>query len=455
MRTKREKQLPISGHVPNDPFARELEAISAVLDDNRTIYDLASQDLADGKLSNRGRKGMTGEQVVRCAVLKYLYDCDYRELAFHLVDSTTAQWFSRLPYKKNVKFQTLQRNIKCIKPETWEKINQLLVQHARDEGIEKGKKIRTDCTVVEANIHHPTDSSLLNDCVRVLTRLLSTAREEYPQCTFAFHDHRRAAKRRMLEIANARNGKKRRKAYRKLLRLCEETIRYANEAIFFLQELGRRNTSILDGMTVESLAEEIETYIGCAWIVIDQTYRRVFNGEEVPAHDKIVSIFEPHTDIIVKDRREALYGHKVCLSTGASSLITDIVVEDGNPADSTLVERCLERHKDTFNYYPRHITLDGGFASRGNLAVAKSKEGVENVVFAKKRGLKVQDMAKSMWLYRNLRRFRAGVEGCISAIKRICGLNVCSWKGYAGFKSYVHCGVVAFNLLVIARHLLA
>jgi IS5 family transposase len=454
MRQKRHKQLPLSGQVPNNPFARELEVISTVLDDNNTIYGMASQDLTSGKCDT-GRKGMTSEQVVRCAVIKNLYDCDYRELAFHLEDSATAQWFCRLDYKTKVNFRTLQRNIKRITAPTWEKINHLLIRYAKKENIEKGKKIRTDCTVVKANIHPPTDSSLLNDCVRVLTRLLFKAREGYPQLAFVFRDHRRAAKRRMLEIANTKDEKKRRKAYRKLIHLCEETIRYANGAVPLLHGLGRQCSGVLDGIMAESLADEMEKYMAWSHLVIDQTHRRVVNGEQVPAQDKIVSIFEPHTDIIVKDRRDTLYGHKVCLSTGASCLITDLVVEDGNPADSTLVERSLDRHKVLFDYYPRQVTLDGGFASKENLAMAKSKEGVEDVAFAKKRGLKVQDMTKSPWVYRQLRRFRAGVEGCISAIKRICSLDVCNWKGYDGFQRYVHCGCVAFNLLVIARHLLA
>jgi IS5 family transposase len=207
-------------------------------------------------------------------------------------------------------------------------------------------------------------------------------------------------------------------------------------------------------LEAQGLADEIQDYVVAATGVVNQTWRRVINGETVPAQEKIVSIFEPHTDIIVKDRRETLYGHKVCLTSGSSSIITDCVVEEGNPADSTLVVRCLERHRDLFGYYPRQVAFDGGFASQSNLDAAKSLDGVEDVAFAKKRGLKVEDMTKSRWVYRKLRSFRAGVEGLISTLKRVCGLDVCMWKGHEGFKRYVLSGVVAFNLLAIARNLL-
>jgi IS5 family transposase len=453
MRKNRNEQMPLCNDPVDHPMSQELETISRVLDDNSTICDLVAEDLSGGRKFDTGREGMTAEQVVRCAILKRILDCDYRELEFHLRDSTVAQRFSRLPYGKKVNFRTLQQNIKRIKESTWEKINRVLMGYAKEKGIENGSKSRTDCTVVEANIHRPTDSSLLVDCIRVLGRLISRAREEYPKCRLSLRDHLRAAKRRAMEILHGKNEKKRRKAYRKLIPLCEETVGYGREAVVRLRSL--KPIGVLDRLAVESLADEIEHYVAMSVRVIDQTRRRVLLGEQVPAQEKIVSIFEPHTDIIVKDRRDTLYGHKVCITTGASCLITDCVVEKGNPADSTLVNRALERHNQVFGRYPRQAAFDGGFASKENLAVAKSKPGVKDVAFAKKRNLKVLDMVKSPWVYRKLRRFRAGVEGCISAVKRICGLDICTWKGHEGFKRYVHCGVVAFNLLVIARHLLA
>ena len=197
-------------------------------------------------------------------------------------------------------------------------------------------------------------------------------------------------------------------------------------------------------------AEEIKKYIELGWQVIDQTERRVIHGESVPASEKVVSIFEPHTDIVVKDRRETFYGHKICLTGGSSNLIVDCVIVDGNPADSTLTDQMIDRQNDIYGRYPLKVALDGGFASKENLESAKAK-GVKDVCFAKKRGLEVEDMCRSEWVYKRLRRFRAGVESGISWLKRCFGLSKCIWKGLRSFKSYIWASIVSANLLTLAR----
>ena len=184
--------------------------------------------------------------------------------------------------------------------------------------------------------------------------------------------------------------------------------------------------------------------------VIDQTTRRVLEGESVSAEDKIVSLFEPHTDIIKKDRRDTFYGHKVCLSVGPSNLITDCLVVKGNPADSTLMEQMLNRHDQVYGRYPLKVALDGGFASKKNLEWAKSKE-IKDVCFAKKRGISVERMCRSEYVYNRLRRFRAGIESAISWLKRCFGLDRCTWKSLTSFHSYVWASVVSANLLTMAR----
>ena len=188
--------------------------------------------------------------------------------------------------------------------------------------------------------------------------------------------------------------------------------------------------------------------------VIDQTERRVFNNENVPASEKILSIFEEHTDIIVKDRRETFFGHKVCLTGGASNLILDCVILDGNPADSTLTIDMLDRQNDIYGRYPLKVALDGGFASKDNLAQAKDK-GIKDVCFSKKRGLQEEDMCRSEYVYKRLRRFRAGIESGISWLKRCFGMTRCTWKSLRSFKCYVLSSVVAANLLTMARKKLA
>ena len=188
--------------------------------------------------------------------------------------------------------------------------------------------------------------------------------------------------------------------------------------------------------------------------VIDQAKKRVLQGLSVPASEKIVSIFEPHTDIIIKDRRDIFYGHKICLTGGRSNLITDCTVEEGNPADTELVKQMLNRQNEIYGRFPLKTAFDGGFASKDNLDTAKGL-GIKDVCFAKKRGLQVEDMCRSQWVYKRLRRFRAGIEAGISWIKRCFGLTRCTWKGLCSFKSYVWASIVSANLLTIARKQLA
>jgi len=202
------------------------------------------------------------------------------------------------------------------------------------------------------------------------------------------------------------------------------------------------------------LAEKLTRAVGLLEKVIDQTDRRVFKGETVPASEKVVSFFEDHTDIIVKKRRETEYEHKIFLTGGVSTLILDCLIVRGNPADTDKYGTMLERQKDLYGRMPRQVSADGGFASKDNLAFAKQNQ-VKDAAFAKKRGLSVLDMAKSAWVYKALRNFRAGIEAGISVLKRAFGLDRCTWKGWEGFGRYVWSSVVSYNLLVLARTKLA
>jgi IS5 family transposase len=231
-----------------------------------------------------------------------------------------------------------------------------------------------------------------------------------------------------------------------LVRLIEEVLGFADAAVIVL----RRSKS--DPVAV-GLVAKFEHFAELGRQVVSQTRRRVFDGEKVPSSEKVVSIFEPHTDVIVKGRRKVQFGHKLCLSVGESCLVLDLVVEKGNPADSTMVERSVFRLSAALGRVPRQIALDGGFASKKNLEAAKAM-GVQDVCFSKGRGLAITDMVKSTWVHKELRKFRAGIEGVISYLKRGFGLRRCTWKGEHGFEQYCWASVVSFNLLLIARHLI-
>ncbi len=448
MRHKYEKQLPMSAGWPSHDLSQELRVISDILDTYPTIYDDALQDISSGKRTDIGRRGMSGEQVVRCTILMRMFGLSYKMLSFHLADSNSFREFSRLGYVKTVPKSTLQENINKLSALTWEMINRIVLDYAEFKKIEKGRKARGDCTVVETNIHKPHDAGQLSDCVRVVARTLVKLKQEIRTIKLQFHDHRRRAKKRCFSISNTTKSRYRKKYYRDLVNVSEKTLEYGMEA---LDKLKDRN---LQDNRIEKLITKLIDTLPLMAEVIDQTKRRVFNDEKVPADEKVVSIFEPHTDIIVKKNRETLFGHKIALMVGKSSMILDCKILKGNPPDSSLPVELVERQKEIWGRVPRQVAFDGGFASKNNLTDIK-KMKVKDVCFSKKRGLKIYDMVKSSWVYKQLKRFRAGVEGCISMLKRVFNLSRCDWHGDDAFESYVWSGIVTYNLVVVARHLLA
>ena len=448
MRKKVKKQMPLMPPEIDHPQAEELSAISRILDSNPIIYDLVMQDLCPKKIKSKaGAKGMSAEQVIRAAVVKQMFEFSYQDLAFHLIDSVSLKRFCHIGIgDKGFKKSVLCKNIKAISPHSWEAVNQCLVRYAKDNGIEKGREVRIDCTVVESNIHAPSDSTLLWDSVRVLARILENAKDLFPRSGICFQNHSRRAKRRMLSIQHAKTKKQRKSQYQDLLRVTHSTVAYARNAVDVLQ--------YKPDIVAMAICDNLKQIVELSLRVIDQTQKRVLQGLSIPAAEKVVSIFEPHTDIIVKDRRDTFFGHKICLTGGGSNLITDCTIEDGNPADTALVEKMLHRQNEIYGQYPLKAAFDGGFASKDNLAIAKGME-IKDVCFAKKRGLQVEDMCRSQWVYNRLRRFRAGIESGISWIKRCFGFARCTWKGLRSFKSYVWASIVSVNLLVIARKQLA
>jgi IS5 family transposase len=443
-------QLSLNCQGIEHDHAKELAMIDAILSGHPRIKELVEQDLLAGlSCPEIGAPGMSGDQVFRALIIKQMNGFSYSELAFHLADSITYRTFCGYGAFDEVPSRsTLAKNIKRVRQETIEEVNRVLVDHARTEGIERGRKVRVDSTVVESHIHAPSDSWLLWDGVRVLTRLMEQLREAGVE--FSSSDHRKRAKRRYLAAHRAAGQAERKRAYRDLLKVTHRTVHYTRQALEALRE----QADLSDAFDrAWEIAEELRHFVELVERVVDQTERRVLRDQKVPAQEKVVSLFEPHTDVIVKDRRDTLYGHKIFLTAGASGLITDCVIEEGNPADANLTIPMLERQRQLYGQPPRQASLDGGFASSDNLNRAKAM-GVQDVCFAKKRGLEISQMARSTWVYKRLRDFRAGIEGLISFLKRVFGLARCTWRGAASFGSYVMASVVTANLLIMARHML-
>ncbi len=448
MREKTNRQMSLFDLMHKSTIAKELKAISEILDHTPEVLDAVHQDLLQGRRDDTGRNGMTAEQVLRCAILKQYRELTYEELAFHLENSRAFRSFARLEMGFYPGKSILQESIKSMIESTWEALHRLILEYAAGAKIENGKKIRVDSTAIETNIHYPTDSSLLWDGIRIMTRWMVEGHKLSPQPAYCFSDHRRVAKKRSMTILNARKKETRVDAYRDLVAVAQKVCGYALEAIPVLGKYN--NGNFQDGCTAHLLAQRLERAMRILTKVVDQTERRVFKGETVPASEKIISLFEVHSDIIVKSRRETEYGHKVFFTGGASNLILDCIVPRGNPADSDQYRELLTRHEEQYGTMPRKISADGGFASKDNLDFAKEHQ-VKDAVFSKRRGLGVLDMAKSNWVYKKLKNFRAGIEANISTLKRRFGLSRCTWTGWRGFRRYVWSNVVSYNLLVLAR----
>lgn len=450
MRDTIHKQLPIVSTFVSHEHAEELNQMSQILDSfgsklTRLVYKDLIRNIEN---PDKGRPGMTAEQVLRVLLIKQMTGFSYAQLEFHLMDSASYKRFCRYGVADETpSISTLKRNLKLVREQTLEAINRKLISYAIEEGIEDASRIRTDCTVEETNIHKPSDSHLLYDSVRVLARLMDRATDIVTNISFT--NHTRRAKRRWRNIEHSGKEIDRVRFYRDLIKITENTVR---DAISIVEALKRYKTAdVFECSSISNLIDMLEHYGLLAQRVIDQTKRRVFHGETVPANQKVVSIFEPHTDIIIKDNRETYYGHKLCLTSGESGLVLDCVVEDGNPADSTLAFEMVERVSKFYNKMPYQAAFDGGFASRGNLEKIK-KLGVKDVVFSKKRGLEVSQMASSSWVYRCLSNFRAGIEGTISFLKRCFGLSRCIWRSLASFAAYTWASILSHNLLILARY---
>jgi len=437
MRQKLQIQPKLFGPWPDHPFSQELAVMAAILDAHPVIAELAWQDLVQGRRHDTGVPGMEAMAVVKAAVLHKLMGVSYERLAFHLFDSVSCRLFLGFgPFDTGPSASALQDNVSRLSVRTWEAINRVLVKWAQKEGIEAGRKMRFDSTPVEADIHHPTDSSLLNDLVRAICRDIHKA--GLPK-SLRCRDRRRVTRKLALNIINAKNAKQRKLLYRKLLHHCQDLYQEVLDIVVRLE--GRRG----------ELREGLTHWLELMQKVIEQARQRVLLGRELPAKEKIVSVFETHVDILAKQHRDTVFGHKICLAGGASCLITDCTIEQGNPPDSLLAPKMIVRHEGIYGKVPRQAAWDGGFASQTNLKAIKAY-GVQDVAFHKRRGLRVSDMVKSSWVFRQLRNFRAGIEGCISALKRVFGLDRCNWRGQEHFHAYVWTSIIAYNLVVLARH---
>ena len=311
-----------------------------------------------------------------------------------------------------------------IKSESLDKLLVALNKIAVTEGLEDMEKIRQDSTVVETNIHYPTNNSLVWDCIKESHRLLKELEEQIK--SLSVRDYTEGAKRTFFKINVTKSGDKRVDLFQKQLIIFTKSINQVSNAIKKKSDCNVAAMGII--VSLEGLLPIMEK-------VYHMTERKEIKKEMVPNEDKIFSIYEQHTDIIVKGGREVQFGHKINLTTGKSNLVLSCEVLRGNPADSKLYKTTLDKIKSDYGMVPRDCVTDGCYASLDNVEHAK-KEGVINIVFNKIVG-SLKNVASSLNMETRLKKWRSGIEANISNIKRGFGLFRCNWKGFAHFESKV------------------
>jgi transposase, IS5 family len=433
-----------------------LQAISDFLDDNASIIDALRSDLSRGlKNPNTGRPGLTPEQVLRSLILKRMKNWNYRELRDRIDDGFSLRKFTEFYAQPVPEYHAFNHAFNRLTPKTLKVINDLIVKIAVDIGLEDGTKLRGDTTVVQTDIHHPTDNTLLWDVVRVVTRTVGRLSATIGRRIEGFHNRTRAARRRMQEIqrmtSRARKSQQTDK-YRALIAIADEVVTSAQVAIWRTGKA--RGKTLTEDLAIAAYREAIAHYCKLGDRVIDQSRRRVLEGEQVPDAEKIYSIFEPHTDLIKRGKVHTPleFGHKVFLAESANGLITQYEVLDGNPNDHRHVEASLKRHKETFGNAPEVYGLDRGFFSEENIEVCEQR-GVTVVSIPQRGGVKTaerQSYERSP-AFKEGQRFRAGIEGRISVLFRGRGMKRCLAEGRERFELWVGAAVLANNLMKIAE----
>jgi IS5 family transposase len=433
-----------------------LRSIARLLDEEPGLVDLVHQDLQRGLRHPRtGRTGLTAEQVLRTFILQRLKNWDVRELRERTADGYTLRIFTGFFSAPVPKHDALHRAFCRLTPATVRAVNDLVIRWAVAQGLEDGTALRVDTTVVETNIHYPTDSTLLWDGVRVLTRLVTALRAAVPGLTVGFVNRTRSARRRMQELqrltAKQRQDQQRPK-YRALITIAVEVVAAARAVV-----AATVTTPGLDPIAaahVTALREEIVVYGDRTERVVAQARRRVLEGESVPNAEKLFSLFEPHTDLIKRGKAQTPveFGHKVFLAESGRGLITDYRVLDGNPVDETQVATSLERHHELFAAPLDLYAADRGFFSARALQ-ACAAAGVAVECIPQRGGHKSPERAgqEKSRRFRAGQRFRAGIEGRISVLFRGRGMKRCRLHGRERFEVFVGAAVLANNLLVLAE----
>jgi IS5 family transposase len=432
-------------------LTNEMDPVLAQIDmllEDEELYQLIRSDFAKRHRLTEvtGRKSTPVEVLLRMLTVKRLYGLSYEQTEYQVRDSLVLRQFCRLYFNEVPDDTTLIRWANLVKAETLAAYNQRVTQLATELKVTKGRKLRTDGTVVETHIHPPSDSQLLADSVRVLGRTLQRAKqvlsEQSELGAQVFRNRTRSAKKTARKVRRlvARQKEAGQQAYRKLVKIAQQSVSQAKQVLEALEESSHQRA--------QRLRDTLETFIPRAEQVIEQTVRRVFQDEKVPACEKIVSIFEPHSAIIRRGKagKPVEYGRKIWLDEVEGGLVTRWQVLEGNPSDKLQWVPSLDAHQQLFGKPPTQASADRGVFSAPNEDEAKCR-GIKRVVLPKpgKKSDKRRQYEKQPW-FRRVRKWHAGIEGRISVLKRCFDLDRCLNHGEDGFQRWVAWGVIAHNV---------
>ncbi len=425
----------------------EFGLMDTILEQRADLLDIIKYDvIGDNKNSGFGRGDVPSvEQIMRAAIYKELKNLDYRELEYHQEDSRICSVFLKIDELRPYSFQMYQKYISRITEKSLQKLLVEINKIAINSGIEDLKKIRQDSTVVKSNIHHPTNNSLVWDCIKTSDNLLKKLSAELQENNY--RSYIKSAKRTYFKINNTKGTNKK----DKIKQL------FHNQLITFTKTINNLSNAVKKKLNCSPKAYaiilEIESFIPVCEKIYNQTEQFQIYDKKVSNDDKLFSIYESHTDIIVKGSRDITFGHKIDLSGGKSNLIIDCDILTGNISDTKLYQPAINRIKQNYGKTPESSCTDGGYASLENQKFAQEKN-IKNIVFNKLVG-SLKNITSSSNMETRLKKWRSGIEAVISNLKRGFNLRLVNWKGFEHFKSKVLWSIIAYNIRVMTGHILA
>jgi IS5 family transposase len=453
MRTKSKKQQYFdfsrksSIKVVNE-YRKKYKIISQLLDKNPQLVSLVHQDLAKMlSQSKRGRKSeYTSEQILRSLIVMFIEQDSLRQVVIRIENSEFLRHFVALGIKHMMDFSFLDKAFCVLSDRTWETMNRVLAEYAKEQEKISSEKLRLDTTVYEANIHYPTDSSLLWDSFRTLARLLQQIQQELPQLAIKHRFHVKKVKK--LAYFITRNGRSNNKSKR---RKVKSTYRKLIERVNWIAEVAREALATLHRAGYE--AELLTHYIPIVETIISQAEQRVFQGVMVASDEKVYSLFEEHTELLKRGKagKPIEFGHKVLIAQTGEKFIHHYQVFPKREEDKELLEPTLKAHKQLFGTGPDVLATDRGFY-KNMKQILKLQENIVTVSICKKGRRNPQEYEReSTEEFKDGQRFRAGCEGSISVLKRVFNLGRCLFKGFKNYAASVGCAVFCHNLILLTR----